>query len=353
MKTFLLILSLASLLLAQKPETFTLKNKSGMEAVITNYGGILMSLKVPGRAGKLDDVVLGFDKPEDYIAKKEHPYFGALVGRYGNRIAKAQFSLDGKTYKLAANNGPNSLHGGLLGFDKKFWSARQSGNTLTLELVSKDMEEGYPGELRVKVVYTLTDNNTLRIDYLATTNKPTVLNLTNHSYFNLGGSTAPHVLGHILKLNSSKFTPVDKTLIPTGEVRPVTGTPFDFLKPTPIGSRINQDDEQIKIGGGYDHNFVFDKGKTATPQLAVEVFDPASGRVLNVLTTEPGVQFYTANFLDGTITGKGNHKYQKRHAFCLETQHYPDSPNQPSFPSTALRPGDTYKSTTIFEFKVK
>jgi aldose 1-epimerase len=353
MKTLLLCLLFSACLLAETPKTFTLKNKAGMEAVITNYGGILMSLKVPGRAGKLEDVVIGFDKPEDYIAKKEHPYFGALVGRYGNRIGKAQFSIDGKVHKLAANNGPNSLHGGLVGFDKKFWNARQSGNTLTLELVSKDEEEGFPGELRVKVVYTLSDNNALHIDYSATTNKPTVVNLTNHSYFNLGGTSTKHVMGHVLKVNASKFTPVDKDLIPTGELRAVAGTPFDFTKPAPIGSRIEQKDEQLKMGGGYDHNFVFDKGITATPQLVVEAYDPASGRLMEVLTTEPGVQFYTANFLDGTIVGKGGVKLEKRHAFCLETQHFPDSPNQPNFPSTLLRPGNTYKSSTVFHFKVR
>jgi aldose 1-epimerase len=353
MKTAFLFLLLAVGTFGQTPQVFTLKNKAGMEARITNYGGILMSLKVPGRSGKLDDVVLGFDKPEDYIAKKEHPYFGALVGRYGNRIGKAQFVIEGKTYKLAANNGPNSLHGGIVGFDKKFWNARQSGNTLTLELVSKDMEEGFPGELRVKVVYTLEDHNALRIDYTATTNKPTVLNLTNHSYFNLGGDATKHVMGHTLKLNATKFTPVDKDLIPTGELKAVAGTPFDFTQATPIGSRIEQKDEQLKMGGGYDHNFVFDKGITAQPQLVAEVFDPPSGRLMDVLTTEPGVQFYTSNFLDGKIVGKGGVKYEKRHAFCLETQHFPDSPNQAKFPSTLLRPGNTYKSTTVFQFRVR
>jgi len=353
MKTALLFLSLTTLLMAQTPKTFTLKNKAGMEAVITNYGGILMSLKVPNRAGKLEDVVLGFDKSEDYLATKEHPYFGALVGRYGNRIGKAQFTVDGKNYKLAANNGPNSLHGGIVGFDKKFWTARQSGNVLTLELVSKDMEEGFPGELRVKVTYTLADNNSLRVDYLATTSKPTVLNLTNHSYFNLGGNAAKHVMGHVLILKASKFTPVDKELIPTGELKSVAGTPFDFTKPTPIGVRIDQPDEQLKMGGGYDHNFVFDKGITAQPQLVAEVYDPASGRLMDVLTTEPGVQLYTSNFLDGSISGKGGVKYEKRHAFCLETQHFPDSPNKPAFPSTTLLPGSTYKSATIFQFRVR
>jgi aldose 1-epimerase len=353
MKRIALLLGMATMLLAETPQVFTLKNKAGMEAVITNYGGILMSLKVPGRAGKLEDVVLGFDKPEDYITHKDHPYFGALVGRYGNRIGKAQFQIDGKTYKLAANNGPNSLHGGIVGFDKKFWTGRQNGNVLTLETVSKDMEEGFPGELRVKVTYTLTDQNALRIDYSATTNKPTVVNLTNHSYFNLGGTATKHVMGHVVTLKASKFTPVDKNLIPTGELKPVAGTPFDFTKATPLGSRIDAADEQLKFGGGYDHNFVFDKGITATPQLVAEVFDPPSGRLMDVLTTEPGVQMYTSNFLNGSITGKGGVKYEKRHAVCLETQHFPDSPNKPAFPSTMLRPGDTYKSTTIYQFRVR
>ncbi len=353
MKRIALLLGMATMLLAETPQVFTLKNKAGMEAVITNYGGILMSLKVPGRAGKLEDVVLGFDKPEDYITHKDHPYFGALVGRYGNRIGKAQFQIDGKTYKLAANNGPNSLHGGIVGFDKKFWTGRQNGNVLTLETVSKDMEEGFPGELRVKVTYTLTDQNALRIDYSATTNKPTVVNLTNHTYFNLGGTATKHVMGHVVTLKASKFTPVDKNLIPTGELKPVAGTPFDFTKATPLGSRIDAADEQLKFGGGYDHNFVFDKGITATPQLVAEVFDPPSGRLMDVLTTEPGVQMYTSNFLNGSITGKGGVKYEKRHALCLETQHFPDSPNKPAFPSTMLRPGDTYKSTTIYQFRVR
>lgn len=350
MKIAILSILLGNTLFAQTPLIFTLKNKAGMEARISNYGGTLISLRVPDRAGKLDDVVIGFDTPEEYITKKEHPYFGALVGRYGNRIGKAQFSLDGKTYKLAANNGANSLHGGLVGFDKRFWVARQNGNTVTLDLMSADMDQGFPGELRVHVVYTLAENNSLRIDYSATTTKTTVLNLTNHTYFNLGGSPVKHVMGHILKLNASKFTPVDAGLIPTGEIKDVAGTPFDFLKPTPIGSRIEQNDEQIRLGGGYDHNFVFDKGITATPQSVAEVFDPSTGRVLTVSTTEPGVQFYTGNFLDGSIVGKGGHKVEKRHAFCLETQHFPDSPNRPSFPSTVLRPGGTYKSSTVFQF---
>jgi len=352
MKVVLLASLLCSGIFAQSPQTYTLKNKAGMEATITNYGGILMSLKVPDKAGNFDDVVLGFDTPEDYIRNSTHPYFGALVGRYGNRIGKAQFTLDGKTYKLPANDKENSLHGGLKGFDKKIWTASQLRNQLTLELVSPDGEEGYPGELKVQVIYTLTENNELRIDYKATTNKPTVLNLTNHSYFNLTGNPANTILGHQLQLNASRFTPVDKGLIPTGQLRPVVGTPFDFTLPVTIGSRIDQDDEQLKFGGGYDHNFAFDKGVSPAPQRVVVVSEPVSGRRLEVLTTEPGVQLYTGNFLDGSLTGKHRIKYGKRSAFCLETQHFPDSPNQPSFPSTVLRPGRTYTSTTIFRFSV-
>jgi aldose 1-epimerase len=338
---------------SQPLEVFTLKNGQGVEARITNYGGILMSLKTPDRQGRSDDIVLGFDTPEEYRAKKEHPYFGALVGRYGNRIAKAQFSLDGATYKLAANNGPNALHGGLAGFDKKVWKASQKGNKLTLDLVSPDGEEGYPGELRVTVVYELTEANELRIDYTARTTKPTVVNLTNHSYFNLGGPARKDILGHDLRLNASRFTPVDAGLIPTGELAPVAGTPFDFLAATRIGARIDSSDEQIRRGGGYDHNFVLDRKTDAKLELAAEAYEPVSGRTLTVLTTEPGVQFYTGNFLDGTLKGKDGVAYTKRKAFCLETQHYPDSPNQSAFPSTVLRPKQTYRSTTVFRFGVR
>ncbi len=343
MTSALLVLALAAS--AQDFQVFTLKNKAGLEAKITNYGGILMSLKAPDRQGKFADIVLGFDTPQEYRDKNAGPYFGALIGRYANRIAKAQFNLDGKTYPLAANNGPNALHGGRIGFDKKFWTATQQGNRLTLTLISPDGEEGYPGELKASVVYTLTDSNELQIDYSASTTKPTVVNLTNHSYFNLSGGR--DILSHELQLNASRFTPVDSGLIPTGELRPVSGTPFDFQKPTAIGARIDANDEQIRLGGGYDHNFILD-GKTAAT-----VYDPLSGRTLTVTTTEPAVQFYTGNFLDGTLTAKGGAKYTKRQAFCLETQHYPDSPNQPKFPTTILRPGQTYRSQTIFRFGVR
>ncbi|WP_080507596.1 aldose epimerase family protein [Bryobacter aggregatus] len=347
------LLTMTMSLLAESPQVFTLKNKAGMEVTITNYGAIVTSMRVPDKNGKLEDVVLGFDKAEEYIAKPANPYFGAVVGRYGNRIAKGKFTLEGKEYQLATNNGPNALHGGLQGFSKRFWKPALSGNTLTLDYTSADMEEGYPGELKVRVVYRLTDDNALQIDYTANTNKTTVLNVTNHSYFNLTGPSGKDILGHILKLNASKFTPVDATLIPTGELRPVAGTPFDFLKPTAIGARMDQKEQQIQHGGGYDHNFVLDKSGAAGPQQAAEVYDPISGRVLTVSTTEPGVQFYTGNFLDGTFQGKGGKAYTKRMAFCLETQHYPDSPNHPAFPTTTLKPGQTYKSTTVFRFSVR
>ncbi len=336
--------------LAQPLEVYTLKNSKGMEVKITNYGAIVMSILAPDRQGKFDDVVLGFDTPEEYRVKKEHPYFGAVVGRYGNRIAKGQFTLDGKTYTLAKNNGPNALHGGLVGFDKKVWKGAQKGNKVTLETVSADGEEGYPGELRVTVAYELSEANELKIDYTAKTNKPTVVNLTNHTYFNLGGPGRKDILAHDLKLNASHYTPVDAGLIPTGEIAAVAGTPFDFRQAARIGSRIDAKDEQIRLGGGYDHNFVLDRKSASKLELAAEAYEPISGRSLTVTTTEPGVQFYTGNFLDGAIVGKGKQAYGKRKAFCLETQHYPDSPNQAKFPSTVLRPKDTYRSTTVFQF---
>jgi aldose 1-epimerase len=339
--------------LAQSLEVYTLKNSKGMEVKITNYGAIVMSILAPDRQGKLDDVVLGFDTPEEYRSKKEHPYFGAVVGRYGNRIAKGQFTLEGKTYTLAKNNGPNALHGGLVGFDKKVWKGVQKGNKVTLETVSADGEEGYPGELRVTVAYELSEANELKIDYTAKTNKATVVNLTNHTYFNLGGPGRRDILAHDLKLNASHYTPVDAGLIPTGEIAAVAGTPFDFRQATRIGGRIDAKDEQIRLGGGYDHNFVLDRKSANKLELAAEAYEPISGRSLTVTTTEPGVQFYTGNFLDGSIVGKGKQAYGKRKAFCLETQHFPDSPNQAKFPSTVLRPKDTYRSTTVFQFGVR
>lgn len=332
-------------------QLYTLTNKNGMTVAITNYGGIVQSIKTPDRNGKLDDIVLGFETADGYL--KEHPYFGALIGRYGNRIAKATFTLNGQVYKLAANDGPNHLHGGIRGFDKQLWSARESAEPasqrLELTYVSKDGEEGYPGTLSTTVVYTLTDENELRIDYTATTDKDTVLNLTNHSYFNLAGQGSSDILGHQIMIAADRFTPVDATLIPTGELKPVEGTPFDFRKATAIGARINAQDEQITRGRGYDHNFVLNRAGSDLA-LAARVTEPTSGRVMEVLTTQPGVQFYTGNFLDGTLTGKAGRVYQHRYGFCLETQHFPDSPNQPKFPSTVLKPGEKYQTTTVYRF---
>jgi aldose 1-epimerase len=325
-------------------DLYTLKNRNGVEVTITNYGGIVTSVKTPDRAGKMTDIVHGFESLEGYL--KPHPYFGAIIGRYGNRIGKGEFTLDGKKYTLAKNNGPNALHGGLKGFDKQPWTARIDRQTLVLTYVSKDGEEGYPGNLTAQVTYTLTDANELKIEYAATTDKATVVNLTNHSYWNLAGSGTN--LNHVLRLDASRFTPVDSGLIPTGELRPVAGTPFDFTKPTPIGARIDSSDEQIRLGKGYDHNFVLNNGGGGLA-LAARVSEPASGRWMEVWTTEPGVQFYTGNFLDGSVSGKGR-KYDFRSGFCLETQHFPDSPNQPSFPSVVLKPGQTRRSTTLYKF---
>lgn len=334
-------------------DLYTLTNSGGMQAAITNYGGIVASLKTPDRNGNFADVVLGFDTFDGYLG--EHPYFGALVGRYGNRIAKGRFTLDGKAYTLARNNGQNALHGGLRGFDKVVWQAKEisgAGGPAALELtyVSKDGEEGYPGNLTAAVQYTLTDANELRIRYTAETDKPTVHNITNHSYFNLAGEGSGNVLDHQVMLHADRFTPVDAGLIPTGKLQPVAGTPFDFTKPTTIGSRINASDEQIRRGGGYDHNFVLNGDGM---KLAAEVYEPKTGRVLQVRTTQPGLQFYTGNFLNGSVKGKGGRPYNHRFGFCMETQHFPDSPNQPSFPSTVLRPGEKFTSETVFAFSAR
>jgi len=335
-------------------DLYTLTNNLGMQAKIMNYGGIVVSLKVPDRNGKMDDVVLGFNDLDSYL--KGHPYFGAIVGRYGNRIAKGRFTLNGFEYKLAVNNGENHLHGGIKGFDKVVWTAKEMrtkmGPALSLTYISKDGEEGYPGTLTATVVYTLTNNNELKLDYTVTTDKDTVSNLTHHSYFNLAGEGNGDILSHILTLNGSRFTPTDAGSIPTGELKAVAGTPFDFLKPTVIGKRINDQDQQLQYGSGYDHNFVVN-GKFGSLRSAATVYEPTSGRVLEVWTTEPGVQFYTGNFLDGTLTGKSGKVYQKRFGFCLETQHYPDSPNHPAFPTTTLKKGATYRSTTVYRFKVR
>jgi aldose 1-epimerase len=328
---------------------FTLTNKSGAEARITNYGGIVVSLTAPDRAGKMADVVLGFDSLDGYVAHSG-PFFGALIGRYGNRIGHARFSLGGAEYQMEKNDGENSLHGGAHGFDKRLWTARVlPDGGLSLSYLSKDGEQGYPGNLAVTAVYHLTDAGELRIDYTATTDKDTVLNLTNHSYFNLKGAGDGDILQHRLTLNADRFTPVDSGLIPTGELRSVNGTPFDFRKSTAIGARIEQNDEQLKLGHGYDHNWVLNGGTGL--RLAAHVEEPGSGRVLEVYTDQPGVQFYTGNFLDGAIKGKGGKVYGRRSGFCLETQHFPDSPNKPAFPSTVLKPGQKFQSTTTFAFK--
>jgi aldose 1-epimerase len=341
----------------QSADLYTLTNKHGMEVTITNFGATVVSLKVPDKAGKSADVVLGYNNVAEYQTGKG--YFGAIVGRYGNRIAHAKFSLDGKTYTLAKNDGDNSLHGGKGGFNGKLWSAKDvsgpTGQALELTYVSKDGEEGYPGNLTIKVVYSLpAAENALKIEYSAATDKDTVLNPTNHSYFNLAGQGNGDILQHQMTIHASRFTPVDATLIPTGELRKVTRTPFDFNKTTAVGARIEQNDEQLKFGKGYDHNWVLDrKAGTTGPTPGVEVYEPTSGRVMDVLTTEPGVQFYSGNFLDGTVTGKEGKTYGHRAALCLETQHFPDSPNHPEFPSTELKPGQKFHSVTIYKFSTK
>jgi aldose 1-epimerase len=340
----------------QQVRAFTMTNARGVQVRVIDYGGIIVSIKTPDRAGTLADIVLGFDDVQGYV--KSSPYFGAITGRYANRIAKGRFQLDGKTYTLAVNNGPNALHGGLRGFDKVIWSvephADSAGLRLVLRYTSPDGEEGYPGTLHATVTYTLTDANQLTVDYEATTDKPTVINLTQHSYFNLHGEGNGTILDHVLTLDADRYTPIDSTSIPTGELPSVAGTPFDFRKPTPIGARIDQRDPQLVNGHGYDHNFVLNRPPGATGLVhAAHVVDPSTGRTLDVATTEPGVQFYTGNFLDGSFAGKNGHVYQRRSGFCLETQHYPDSPNKPQFPSVVLRPGQTYRSQTQFTFGVE
>ena len=330
----------------------TLRNENGMQARVTNFGAIVQAISVPDRNGDFADVVLGFDALEGYV--NEHPYFGAVVGRYGNRIARGQFSIGGVEYKLATNNGPNALHGGVNGFDKKLWGilpGSVSGNRVAMRHVSPDGEEGYPGELTATVTYSLTEDNELRIDYVASTDKPTVVNLTNHSYFNLAGAGNGDILGHKVTIIANDFTPVDETLIPTGEIRSVAGTPFDFREARLIGARIEAEDQQLSYGLGYDHNWVLARRDDGLAHAAT-VYEPSTGRVLEVHTTEPGLQFYTGNFLDGSNVGKGQIAYQHRFGFCMETQHFPDSPNQPGFPSTILAPGDEYRSTTIYRFSV-
>lgn len=339
----------------REAELYILTNKNGMEAAITNFGGTVVSLKVPDRNGKLDDVVLGYDTPQGYADGTF--FFGSLIGRYGNRIAKAKFSLDGKEYTLLANDGPNTLHGGAVNYGKVLWAAEAletaEGPAVKLHYVSKDGEAGFPGDLSITVTYTLTNDNALKIQYHATTDKDTVVNLTNHSYFNLSGAGNGDILNHKVQIFASRFTPVDSNLIPTGELKAVAGTPFDFSKPTAVGDRINNEDEQLKLGHGYDHNFIVDEGGKGKIVPVAKVVDPASGRVLEVFSDEPAVQFYAGNFLDGTAKGKYGKSYARRTGLCLETQHYPDSPNQPKFPSTELKPGQSYKTTTIYKFGVE
>ena len=335
---------------------YTLKNESGMTVCVTNYGAIVTSIIVSDRNGKRADVALGYDRVEDYINAVDKPYFGAVVGRYGNRIAKGEFTLDGETYSLLKNNGENHLHGGAIGFDKVVWTVDEyvEGQSLTLSYLAKDKEEGYPGNLQLKITYTLADDNSLIVDYHATTDKATPVNVTQHTYFNLKGEGQGTILDHQLMLNAKKFTPVDESLIPTGEMPTVAGTPFDFTTPKAIGRDIGQQNEQLVFGLGYDHNWILDTdGKEGELSLAAQVHEPSSGRVMEIYTTEPGIQFYCGNFLDGRLKGKSGKPYVHRGGFCLETQHFPDSPNQPNFPSTILKPGETYDSKTVFKFSTK
>ena len=375
----------------QQVDLYTLTNARGMEVRVMTYGGIILSLKVPDTTGELGDVVLGYDDLEGYLANS--PYFGAIIGRYGNRIGGAAFGLDGQKYELAANDGPNHLHGGVRGFDKVVWDAEahrgEAGLGVVFSRTSPDGEEGYPGNLEVRITYTLTEANELIFDYYGVTDRPTPVNLTQHTYFNLAGDGVRDILDHELTLNADRFTPVDDGLIPTGELAPVDRTPFDFREPRPVGLAIRADHVQIARGGGYDHNFVLNRGgeghadaaaartgegdpaagtawrgeggqaagtaregESGSPSWAARVFEPSTGRVMEVFTTEPGVQFYSGNFLDGSLTGKGGAVYHHRYGFCLETQHYPDSPNQPVFPSTILRPGQEYRSRTVYAFGV-
>lgn len=340
----------------EEVDLYTLTNSNGMKVAVTNYGAIVVSLYAPDRHGHLDDVVLGYETLDEYL--KETPYFGAIVGRYGNRIAQGRFTLDGTEYKLATNEDgdENHLHGGEKGFDKVVWQGESFEEAdavgVKLTYLSTDGEEGYPGNLTTIVSYALTNNNELKISYEITTDKATPVNLTHHSYFNLAGQGNGDILKHHLMLNADRFTPVNQLLIPTGELRPVKGTPMDFIHPTPIGARVNQKDQQLEFGGGYDHNWVLNKTDSSLA-LAATVYESQTGRFMEVLTTEPAVQFYCGNFLDGTITGKGGKVYQRRSGFCLEAQHFPDSPNHPEFPSTILEPGQKYLQTTVYRFSVK
>lgn len=333
-------------------QMYVLTNNKGSEATVINYGGKIVSLSVPDKNGKLTDVVLGHNNLTEYL-NSEEPYFGAVCGRTGNRIAKGQFTLDGVTYKLAINNGPNNLHGGLKGFNAVVWDAKQINNqTLELKYLAKDGEEGFPGNLNVKMIYTLTDNNEFSIDYEATTDKATILNLTNHSYFNLSGEGDPSINDHILVMHASNYLPTDDTAIPYGKPEAVKGTPFDFTTPHAIGERIEADFEQLHFGKGYDHTMILDK-KEGECALAVECYSPKTGILMNISTSEPGVQIYTGNWMTGNFEGKHGHRYPMRAAVCFETQHFPDSVNRPEYPSVILRPGETFKSKTIHAFSIK
>jgi len=329
-------------------DLYTLTNAAGMRVQLINYGAITVSVEVPDRSGKLTDVTLGYDTLAGWLDNK--PYFGATIGRYANRIARGQFTLDGKTYTLARNNGANHLHGGIRGFDKVLWNAEPvqtpESAGVRFTYLSRDGEEGYPGNLSVTALYSLNDDNEFKVEFSATTDKPTVVNLAHHTYWNLAGAAAGDILGHELMLNADHFTPVDEDLIPTGQIASVAGTPMDFTRPTPIGARIAQ------VAGGYDHNYVLRK-QAGQVALAARVYEPQSGRVLEIYTDQPGIQFYSGNFLDGTVRGKGGVAYQKHHGFCLETQHYPDSPNRPEFPSVVLRPGATYRHVMIHKFSTR
>jgi aldose 1-epimerase len=333
---------------------YTLTNSQGMTMKVINYGGRITHLMAPDKNGTFEDVVLGSDSLATYL--RPNPYFGALIGRYGNRIAKGKFALDGKTYSLGQNNKSNNLHGGPKGFDQRVWTIDEhqvdNGTAIKLSYLSNDLEEGFPGNFQAEVIYHLTDSNELKISYRGTTDKKTIANLTQHSYFNLSGNTKSDILGHELFIDADQFVPVDNTLIPTGELKKVSETPFDFKTPTAIGSRINKDDQQLKFGGGYDHCWVLNQTADSL-KLAATLHDPASGRVMSVYTTEPGIQFYSGNFLDGTITGKYNTAYKHRYGLCLETEHFPDSPNQKNFPSVVLNPGEVYSTQTVYAFSVK
>jgi len=333
-------------------DLFILRNKNNVEAAFTNYGARILSLSIPDRSGELTDVVVGFAGVEAY-QKSTEPYFGATIGRYGNRIARGKFMLDGKEYSIFINNSPNALHGGKKGFQNVVWDVRQlNGQTLEFSYLSKDMEEGFPGNLQVKVIYSLSDDNELMINYEASTDKKTIVNLTNHAFFNLNGEGSGNILNHTLKINAEQYTPVDSTLIPLGKLDSVAGSPFDFRQATKIGDRIEDDNIQLKYGKGYDHNFVLNSGQNGIMNAAAIVTGEKSGIVMEIFTREPGIQFYSGNFMQGKNTFKGGSKDDFRTAFCLETQHFPDSPNQPSFPTTVLNPGEVYKTNTIYKFSV-